>query len=1013
MPVIREQKQFSIGPIGIARVSAGVPSSNAMGDVANAVADAANNVADIFFRVGSQKAEKVGLEQGAAIEQQKILTIDPKTGEPVAYAPPQSFGTIAQEAYQRVVMSRFQTGIEQEIKLKAQELAVKYDGSVSRYSVAMSDYIGAMSEAAEGQFKTYITDVGTSYLNATRSAMAIDQIQRERKAAAESVAQSTQEGINFVEWTVANDGPNALADGPTMANHTKLSIQAGVNDAITAGLASPDASKATAQEIALAQARGLVRYVAKSGATSDELKMLNSAIGTGNAAFVPPQFSYIADAISGLGANYGALADLEKFSSGIFDDAITAQLTIEAKEVEAIKSARAVSTFQMTERIPDLVSYARDTAIKYTPNAVAISAQTDFSERNSVIQQMIAEGDTEGAKAQTEVRDSVLNGFVEGIGLQALKGLNPSETLQVELAINENNPALAPASAAEGVKAILTLAKIKPEVVDDFLSQVSSVRDGSAKFIAQQQEATAFAEVTGYAPDFLQGIQTSNAKDTEKKLSEFSSRLNSTPNLKPEDKVRFERRAYLASGISYLSGFFASSPTAEEIAQAEAYIATGTSTDALRPASRVLLDKVREYGTKSDNEAELRTQFSTLSSRAADMQVAAERDLAERTMLNNIRIGSANPSDDKAQALWDKKLSEQYGVNLSDALLDPTMPMSTRTIMTDILRVGVMPTSLKNVLASASTGSLNSAQTLTAISLWNNVRSKTDVNGSEILSPMVGGALTQDQIASLDMLSAFGSDPQKITDLLIAKAEYDTNPVFKDNLEKTLGTSERPKSLDDFILSLDGIEDAPRSAFSEMKAAALVYLSTRSATGIDVSTIQAKLERQLSQSYPDGGGIVYGQNNSSRTGAALSLTASGYEKDFMDYVLSDLKKYGVVDENGSSKFLFSESVGFKAGESGFRRYQNPIYLMPIGSAVGPDTKYRVMIWRSLDQGGSIPVLRSSNKAPFILSPNDPAFVTIKDNKRNKLVADETNRRETLGEFMRGFITGNLNVYTPY
>lgn len=998
MPVIREQKSFAIGPIGVARVSAGVSGSNAAGAVANAVSAGANQMADMFFRQGAQAAEKAGLEQGAAIAQEKVLAIDPKTGEPVAYDAPQGFGTIAQEAYQRVVLSRFQTGIEQEIKLKAQELAVRHDGSVGRYTAAMSDYIGAMTENADGQFKTYITDVGTSYLNATRSAMAIDQIRRERAGAADSLGNSIAEGTQFLEWQYSQEGPNAAAAGPTMANATELGVQKAVDDGIVSGLIPSDKANAAATEIQLAKIRGLVRYAAKSGASSDELTMLNSAIGTANPALVPSGFEYIADSLSALGANYGAFADLEKFSSGIFDDAISAQKTVEAQQVEEVKTNNALIAFQIGTEAAALASSARDSALKYNPTSIVTLANDMFFQSNLKIEAMIKADNADGAKAAIEARDSEFNGYAEGIGLKALAGLNPSQTLQVEAAINEGNPTLAPPSAVEGVKAILTLAKTQPKVIDDFLSQVSSVRDGSAKFVDQQQQAAAFAQVTTVAPDQLQSIQTSNAKNTEEKLAAFSSFLNGVPNLKPEDKARFEKRAYLSSGISYLSGFFASSPTAEEISQAEAYIATGTSTDVLKPASRALLDKVREYGTKSDNEAELRTQFSTLSGRAADMLVAAEKDLAKRTVLSSIANGSVNPSDDKAQTVWDEELSKQYGVILSDAFLDPTLPVSTRVIMTDIIRAGVMPSSLKNVLASASTGQLNSAQTMIAISHWNNIRSKTDVNGAEILSPMVTGALTQDQIASLDMLSAFGSDPQKITELLNAQTEYNTNPVFKSNLEKTLGTDDKPMSLDDFVLNLNGIEDAPRSAFSEMKAAAMVYFSTRSVTGVDVSAIQTKLEAQIAKSYPDGGGVVYGTNNSSRTGAALSMTTSGYEKEFKDYLLSVASNVGTFEIDGQLRSFSAGSLGFKAAESGYRRYQNPIFLMPVGPAVGPDTKYRVMIWRSLDEGGSIPVVRGSNRTPLIISPNDPDFVTIKDNKARQFIPEEERRRQSLFGF---------------
>jgi hypothetical protein len=206
MPVIREKKQFGIGPIGVARVQQPIPGSNAAGTIAQAVQQSADQMADMFFRAGAARAEKIGTEKAQMQANEAIMLIDPATGAPKAYQPPPGLGQIAQEAYQRVVQSRFQASIESEIKLKAQEFAIKYDGSVDRYSAAMSEYIGAMAQNADGIFKAYIVDVGTSYLNATRGAMALDQIRRERAAAEKAYNESVAQGLNDLETMVFSNG---------------------------------------------------------------------------------------------------------------------------------------------------------------------------------------------------------------------------------------------------------------------------------------------------------------------------------------------------------------------------------------------------------------------------------------------------------------------------------------------------------------------------------------------------------------------------------------------------------------------------------------------------------------------------------------------------------------------------------------------------------------------------------------------------------------------------------------
>ena len=207
MPVIREEKRFGIGPIGVARLSSPVPGTNAAGTIADSVARSADQMADMFFRRGAQIAEKKGLEAGASAAPEMIMAIDPATGAPKAYEAPRGMGVIAQEAYQRVIQTRFQAALEDEIKFKATELAIKYDGAVDRYSAAMSEYIGAMAENAEGQFKGMIVDIGTSYLNATRTSMALDQLNKERAAAKAAHDASQAAGLSALEDMGAVLGP--------------------------------------------------------------------------------------------------------------------------------------------------------------------------------------------------------------------------------------------------------------------------------------------------------------------------------------------------------------------------------------------------------------------------------------------------------------------------------------------------------------------------------------------------------------------------------------------------------------------------------------------------------------------------------------------------------------------------------------------------------------------------------------------------------------------------------------
>lgn len=209
MAVIREQQQFQTAPIGVARASQG----GVM--VGNALARSGETLANMFYRYAAEDADEAGKEFALSIDLEEIRSINPKTGEPEAFRPPVGFGRIASNAYQNVVMQRFQSDVEEEMKLKARELAVQYEGQpggADAYREVMGDYIAQMSQNATGQFRTFITDVGNSYLDQTATNLYVQQVRAERRAAARAQSASAAQGIDSLQAAVAMGGVGALGE---------------------------------------------------------------------------------------------------------------------------------------------------------------------------------------------------------------------------------------------------------------------------------------------------------------------------------------------------------------------------------------------------------------------------------------------------------------------------------------------------------------------------------------------------------------------------------------------------------------------------------------------------------------------------------------------------------------------------------------------------------------------------------------------------------------------------------
>jgi hypothetical protein len=162
MAVRRQRTQVFNQPVGVVQTRAGATS------VAQSISRAAGTMANLAYRDAVRTAEKTGTDAALAVEEKKLTTIDPVTKKPEAFKAPDGFGQIAAESYQRVIDNRFEESINTEIRLKAEEIALKFPFNPEAYDEAMSDYIGQMSESSGGKYEAYIESTGAKYLALTK-----------------------------------------------------------------------------------------------------------------------------------------------------------------------------------------------------------------------------------------------------------------------------------------------------------------------------------------------------------------------------------------------------------------------------------------------------------------------------------------------------------------------------------------------------------------------------------------------------------------------------------------------------------------------------------------------------------------------------------------------------------------------------------------------------------------------------------------------------------------------------
>jgi len=188
MAIVRQKTTVFNKPVGVVRSNVGAQ------QVGNAISQAASGIQRAAFQEASVLAEKKGMDFAKAIDSGDFKTTNPVTGETTSFVSPATapseFGTIAATAYQRVVDNRYENSINNELKIKAKEVALKYPFNPEAYKEVMSDYIANLSEGSIGKYKEFIKETGQGWLASTELDIKKQVFEKSRIDAANSIGAS-------------------------------------------------------------------------------------------------------------------------------------------------------------------------------------------------------------------------------------------------------------------------------------------------------------------------------------------------------------------------------------------------------------------------------------------------------------------------------------------------------------------------------------------------------------------------------------------------------------------------------------------------------------------------------------------------------------------------------------------------------------------------------------------------------------------------------------------------------
>lgn len=974
MAVIREDRKYTIGPIGVARLSSPVPSSNGSQVIAEAVASAADNMADRFFREGAKKAEQFGIEQGSSASRETILAIDPATGAPKAYETPKGFGTIAQDAYQRVILTRFQSSVEEEIRLKAKELAATYDGSVDRYTAAMSEYIGAMAVNADGQFQTYIQDVGTSYLNATRTAMAIDQINRERSAAAKAQESSIAAGNDALQRLVASSGvESALSSEITPASTINAAVDVAADDLVKSELVTPDQVAKYSADKRVALGSGQIEFLARQINSSAEAMRLHAAISSGDLSLISD--GPLQNIMSTL--SYEDRGKLEKVSYDFLKERADYLKINEDEQANAYKASGIVAASRITSDTISSVATISNNAYNYPIPAVVEVTRNSYADSMELATEYERTGRTEEANAEKNRATVYFDAAVSSLQNRVLIGLNTDQTRAATNAVNKRNASLAPPERQEAVAAIIDLANIDPKIIDSFSSVAEEHIQNEGNLLKEQEELAAFVATDGLIKGVSVSLSQLSPTDLETTVTETESAITNS-SMSFEKKLSLRKELANSAAIASLSNVFRfqQPPTPAQMNAMQTYISDGVDVGVLTLPQIEALNRVRKFQAVSENPSAVTTRLEKYVQETTNFYDQQRKDAATARLRYNITAGQANGSLPEVRVAADDLAKQNYlnrpdlgGANYGDLIsngslfTDPNNADALRALGT----LTVMPESVLQAFRGASTGAIGGDRLGFVLRAWSELRFTTDpVTRNDIFSPAVRSAMTADDIAKLDMMSGAytmsGFSVEKVQEAINLYDNYKNNPIYKVKVEERLGAP-----LEVFVSQLDGIDGAMPQDVAAITAAALGLVGSSEVTRITTSGIKDKLETQLNLSYPNDGNVMNGSGGL-RSAAAPSAVLGGLAPQWNNFVLDYVKRSGfTIDGEKISKVKMANlndinkmsgpstiSVGTLGGiPAPSDRDTKQIFFQPVGSSTSDGTYYNIMLWRPQAEGGPV------------------------------------------------------------
>ena len=968
MPVIREKRQVkSAGPVGVVRMNLGESEKYSR------IADATQKLTSIGIKEMGRQARIQGEKMAQEVTDAQIIALNPETGKPKALdwvGEGRFFGRTGAEAYERVVKERFQSSMENELKLKAGEIALKFKNNpygAEQYKQQMDEYVKSMALGSEVDGKptyytNFIMEQGAQYIASTTLHMQEEQINRQRQVTANSIIENADARLDAVR-----DYAKLGKDATVLIE----SIVGSVGDGEDSFLLNQGASSKYRQAAAAAYAQGVIDKSFEdlghisAGKVASAIKLGDS---TGLSAQEKNVFDEAAkymfrtvkiDGEETSVLDYDALSAVSGYADAsaksVADD-YNSDIQARRFEIE-VANERYVTDVVLdvakTVSILDNADISSDAAVDsivgaYNADQASIQSRAeDLSTATTV---------AEFNEQRQDVKESYAKRLIAA-AYKAIEGDPQSVGAMINRALDNQSTSELSGKGKAAIEALLQITTIDDNnfldgVVSDFASNDvrSTAAFASEKALFQQELST------GYIRNI--GNSTSSVTANEL-LAEFETRVRDFDFLSATQKSR-----YIEEGRNQAVSVFLASQIGSYVTEADGTRRKVTSADLAAAAQYAanpddkegvplsLVDAVDTAKVRAGSAGYVESRLVQLSSRLGteEGRIAQRNKNKEQisNMLSSTKTEDSKSNRDLSERLISESLEDPEAYFRSPDLLDYSQPATQR--LYSVIESGVVPTTLANNFQQLANGTFtgNEEEARSLISLYAHFSSQP--RGQSTVNVWNDSNMSEATKAKLEAISILGTAIEAPIQNIATQLSEATTPDA--NAARLAAFKDVDNSRSDAEFVINAVPDA---ATNQKARALLVNLAKYLHGPMEAGEIQKSLAEYYDRTFVDTEGYI-------KDYASMSGTKSQYALDAV-FTNQELKSY-FINKVNVEVAIAAARFGGQAKMISNSNIKNRAFLMPLGSSSGGVVNYMLVEERS---GTIVPVQNPETGIPFQFS----------------------------------------------